>query len=130
MGDARPDRRIRKRAEYLDIQASGRRVTTPSFVLLLRARASARDGVRFGITVSRKVGGAVARNRAKRLIREAFRSVDALFADDVDVVVIVRRPLGDAKLADVIGEWQRAKAAILAATRRARGGEAPPKDAR
>ena len=127
MREARPDRRIRKRAEYLAIQASGRRVMTRSFVLLLRVRDGA-TGARFGITVSRKVGGAVQRNRAKRLIREAFRAVSSLFADDIDVVVIVRRPLGDAKLTDVIAEWERAKNAISAETRRARGGATALKD--
>jgi len=50
----------------------------------------------------------VARNRAKRLVREAFREVGDLFAAGLDLVVIVRKPLGEARLADVVREWRGA----------------------
>ncbi|MBK9000467.1 MAG: ribonuclease P protein component [Myxococcales bacterium] len=100
-----PTRRVRKRAEYQEIQRTARRVSTPRFVLLLSARAE-QDGARLGIVVSRKVGCAVVRNRAKRLIREAFRATPELFGPDLDVVVIVKRSTGDAVLAEVVAEWQ------------------------
>jgi ribonuclease P protein component len=63
---------------------------------------------RLGIVASRKVGNAVVRNRAKRLVREAFRSSPDLFSPGTDVVVIVRRPLEKSKLGDVVSEWRRA----------------------
>lgn len=69
-------------------------------------------GPRLGITVSRKVGNAVVRNRAKRLIREAFRATRSLWPADVDLVVIVKRGPADAKLADVIAEWMASEKAI------------------
>src|SRR4029079_11699379 len=83
--------RVRKRSEFQEIQANGRRVSTRSFVLLLSARSDER-GARLGIIASRKIGGAVVRNRAKRLIREAFRATPELWPDDLDVVVVARRP--------------------------------------
>jgi|RhiMethySRZTD1v2_1073278.scaffolds.fasta_scaffold09007_12 ribonuclease P protein component len=67
---------------------------------------------RIGITVSRRVGNAVARNRAKRLIREAFRATRSLWARDLDLVVIARGPLGPIGLSDVIAEWEKAQRAL------------------
>jgi ribonuclease P protein component len=115
--------RIRKRSEFLLIQSAGRPVKTEHFVLLLyaseRAGPGERVGARLGITVTRRLGSAVARNRAKRLIREAFRHTRDLWHDDVDLVVVVRRTSGAMKLADVINEWTLARTAILDRTREA-----------
>jgi ribonuclease P protein component len=94
-------------------------VTTPRFVLLLRARDAA-TGARLGITVSKKTGHAVSRSRAKRLIREAFRATGELWEPDVDLVVILKRPLGDSRLAEVVEEWQSAARHVRARTVEAR----------
>ena len=50
----------------------------------------------------------MARNRAKRLVRAAFRALPGLLEPGIDLVVIVRRPLGELRLADVIAEWNGA----------------------
>ena len=105
----RPGRenRVRKRAEFLSIQHEGVRVSGDYLVFVLKRREPGQP-VRLGITASRKIGGAVQRNRARRLIREAFRAVFAELPGGLDLVVIVRRPLGERKLADVLGEVRRA----------------------
>ncbi len=100
--------RVRKRAEFDRIQKGGARVTTRSFVLIVAGREDA-GPARLGITASRKIGGAVIRNRAKRLVREAFRAVGELFPPGIDLVVIVRKPPGTMKAADVANEWLRAR---------------------
>jgi len=64
--------------------------------------------LRLGITASRKIGGAVQRSRARRLIREGFRAVFSELPEALDIVVIVRRPLGDRKMEAILEEWQRA----------------------
>ena len=46
---------------------------------------------RFGVSVSRKTGGAVVRNRWKRVIREAFRLDGTLLPEGGDFAVVVRR---------------------------------------
>jgi ribonuclease P protein component len=70
------------------------RVTTPHLVLLV-ARQPTAGPCRLGIVASKKIGGAVVRNRAKRLLREAFRTHGALFPADVDLVVIARPGAAD-----------------------------------
>jgi ribonuclease P protein component len=95
---------VRKRWEFQLVQAEARRVSTPRFVFLQRAHDP--TGARLGVTASRKLGSAVVRNRAKRLIREAFRATRDLWPDDVDVVVVARQPLTGKKLPDVVAEWR------------------------
>ena len=81
------NRRVRKRSEFLRIQGSGSRVTLPSAIVLVAVRPD--DGpARIGITVTRKFGNAVARNRAKRLFREFFRRASSILPRGVDFVVI------------------------------------------
>ena len=66
--------RLVKRSDFLRA-ARGKSVVTPGFILQMRTRAD-RDGpMRVGFTCSKKVGTAVARNRAKRRLREVARLV-------------------------------------------------------
>jgi ribonuclease P protein component len=67
----------------------GRRHATGAFVLLVRPSEQGERG-RLGITASRKVGGAVIRNRVKRRIREWFRRAGSAQLAGYDVVVIAR----------------------------------------
>lgn len=101
------DNRVLKRAEYLEIQSGGARVNGDCLVFILLRRAAG-SPLRLGITASRKIGNAVQRNRARRLIREAFRGVFSELPGAVDIVVIVRKPLGERKSAAIAEEWQRA----------------------
>lgn len=65
---------LKKRADFLAANRAARRVATRGFVLQVRDRDD--DGPpRVGYTCSKKVGNAVARNRAKRRLREAARVV-------------------------------------------------------
>ena len=76
MGKARatPFERLKKRADFLRA-ARVTRTTTPGFILQARKRPDANGPVRVGFTCSKKVGNAVARNRAKRRLREIARLV-------------------------------------------------------
>jgi ribonuclease P protein component len=86
-------------------------VSTPRFVLILCASA-APGTPRLGVTASRRVGNSVVRSRAKRLVREAFRATRELWPEGIDLVVIVKRAPGDAKLDSVISEWNAARPQI------------------
>ena len=65
---------IRKRADFLAANG-GLRATTPGFVLLVRNREDADTTMRVGFTVTKKIGGAVVRNRMKRRFRALAREI-------------------------------------------------------
>lgn len=70
---------LTKRADFLAANR-GLRVARPGFVLLVRSNSGPDDGpdggkgVRYGITVTKKIGNAVVRNRMKRRFRELLRA--------------------------------------------------------
>jgi ribonuclease P protein component len=83
------NRRLRRRAEFQKVFDSGQRIRG-RFLTLLVAKSEA-SRTRLGIVASRKLGDAVRRNRAKRLIREIFRRFDPPeLPAGVDVVIIPR----------------------------------------
>ena len=65
---------LRKRADFLAANG-GKRAATPGFVLLVRDRRDADPTIRVGFTVTRKIGGAVVRNRMKRRFRALAREL-------------------------------------------------------
>ncbi len=84
--------RLSRSAEFERVYRQGRSHGSRHFVLhaFPRERPADEDGPRLGVSVSRKVGGAVDRNRVKRLLREAFRAEAGRLPADVDVVIVAR----------------------------------------
>lgn len=98
--------RVRRRGEFQHIFDIGYRISTRYFTLLLAPGTTSTP--RLGIVASKKLGDAVRRNRAKRLIRELFRQIDGSRGAAVDVVVIPRRELFDAIYTDLEREFRAA----------------------
>ncbi len=101
---------LTKRADFL-AAARAKRVSTPAFTLQYRERSEGEaEGKRVGFTCSKKVGNAVARNRAKRRLREIARLVlPEQGRDGFDYVLIGRREETAARdFSDLVGDLQSA----------------------
>ena len=79
------EERIIKRADFINLNLHGKRYFSKNFVLILKKNK--RDITRLGITVSKRVGGSVKRNRIKRAIREFFRHNKKQIPKGYDIMV-------------------------------------------
>jgi ribonuclease P protein component len=87
----RKESRIKKQTDFERVFKEGKVVATRDLVLIYLPRSKA--GNRLGISISKKFGKATKRNRAKRLIREAFRLNSQRIIGDNDIVVVVKRTM-------------------------------------
>ena len=80
--------RINHQRAYEAVFKGGRKLVGPEYVCYVNRQSGV--GVRLGAVASRKVGGAVVRNRIKRYVREYFRLHRGAFAEDTQLVVVAR----------------------------------------
>ena len=119
----RPKRgRLSRSAEFERVSRQGRSVGNRFLVLYSFPRSSAgepADGTRLGVSVSRKVGGAVDRNKVKRLLREAFWQSEELVPAGHDFVVVARSEAAEFAeregLAGIKSELDKQKQVLLKA---------------
>ena len=104
--------RLTRSADFDRVYRRGRSAATRSFVLYAFPSAErggeerdesseVRDEVRLGVSVGRRVGGAVDRNRVKRMLREAFWALDEELPEGHDFVIVARA--GAAETAEEAG---------------------------
>jgi ribonuclease P protein component len=96
---------LRKRADFLRLSGSTDKITVKGFLLVWQVSEQAQ--ARLGVTVSKKVGCAVTRNRLKRYIREIFRHNRQLLPS-VDMNVIARRDSATMDFPSVQRELEKA----------------------
>lgn len=84
--------RITRSADFDAVYQRGKSASNRHLVVYVFPREDALKGAppRLGISVSKKVGGAVERNRIKRVLKEQFAQVEAAVPSGIDVVVIAR----------------------------------------
>lgn len=92
--------RIKNRPEFLACYSRGRKYHSRCFLLFCFADTSAgkQDEPRIGISVGRKIGNAVQRNRIKRLVREFFRLEREAFPSGADIIIVAKRGIDPTKL--------------------------------
>lgn len=85
--------RVLNRKDFVNLNRFGQKLRTAHFTVFVARNGLGRS--RLGITASRKVGGAVIRNRFKRLVREVFRLHKGFFPAGCDIVVSARKSADD-----------------------------------
>lgn len=114
--------RIKQRREFLQVQQGGRKHHVRHFMVFVSPRQTTSDGTgqggesparatlslptRLGITITRKIGNAVERNRIKRLVREVFRLHRVRLPEGLDLVWVAKQQAAQACFADVLDDFE------------------------
>jgi ribonuclease P protein component len=92
--------RLTRSEDFKRVRRSGKSYAHPLVVLIVQAHDQPRPRSRIGVAAGRTVGTAIHRNRAKRLLREAMRSLLPNIASNLDLILIARPGLVTATLED------------------------------
>ena len=122
MAVAQKRRRLSRSAEFDRVYRHGRSASNRQLVLYAFPRERAEheggegpgNGARLGVSVGRRVGGAVVRNRVKRLLREAFWSVAGDLEADHDFVIVARAEVSGLEERDGLEGIERALRELIA----------------
>ena len=79
---------LKTNSDFRRAYARGKSYTNPALVMYVRKNRA--GSCRIGITASKKIGNAVQRNRARRVIREAFRQINLPLKGNFDIVFVAR----------------------------------------
>ena len=110
---AAPIERLKQRSEFLRVAAARRKWVAPGLILQAAPRPALEEPdaapFRIGYTASRKVGNAVARNRARRRLRAAVAEImPARASPGCDYVLIARARTVDRRFADLVTDLETA----------------------
>lgn len=86
---------LNRNKDFLNLYRKGKSIVSKAVVIYVRPNGLPCN--RFGITAGKKVGNAVMRNRAKRIIRQAYRENELLFPLGIDIVFVARRYAAEVK---------------------------------
>lgn len=106
-----PRERIRKKKDFLVLYKKGYRYKSRHFNLI--GLSNALPYSRVGVVASRKVGNAVARNKAKRWMRELFRRNKGLLTYPVDLLIVASAAMREATWTELEEQYLQAVAKIF-----------------
>jgi ribonuclease P protein component len=108
MGGCRFPKRARlgRASEFRQVRESGE-TFHGRFMLIGVLRGIEPGASRIGLVTSRRVGGAVTRNRVRRKLREVVRTSRSRLAPGAWIVIVARARAADAPVADLEREWLR-----------------------
>lgn len=122
MPDATPERRglgrrrrIKLGRDFARVRERGERLVRGCLIanwLTLPENSASR----LGVVVGKKIGGSVVRSRAKRLLRETFRTHQFEFVQPLDLVLVARASIVGKKLADVESDFMKTLAKLMKPT--------------
>ena len=126
--------RLRRNADFVEIRSSSKPYRCPYFALHFRIRAAETDDAdasspRVGISVSKRVGNAVCRNKLKRRFRELFRLRQHSLKRACDVVISLRKPAANASFAELEQRFDHAlkyKRLLMLGEERTDATDSPP----
>ena len=96
--------RLKENRHFQSVYRRGRSWSNRYMVLHVLPRPTSEK--RFGFSVGKKLGGAVQRNRVRRLLREACRALAPNVATGVDIVIVGRAEAAQAPLMDLVSGMQ------------------------
>lgn len=99
------DYRLLVRPDFLRAWDKGQRFHSNHFIVVVMQKNS--GPTRLGVTVSKKVGGAVQRNRVKRLLREFFRRNYNKLDSQIDISIIAKKGAANLRYEDVRDELKK-----------------------
>lgn len=91
--------RLTKNFEYIKVYQAGRRWSSPFFNMYIKKNSIGLT--RLGVSVSKRIGNSVVRNRVKRRLKEAFKKNIGKVKKGYDVVVSAKVPIRDADFWDI-----------------------------
>jgi ribonuclease P protein component len=122
--------RLKQRRDFLRVQQTGRKHHVRNFLVFVAARPddpklekASDPPTRLGITVTRKIGNAVVRNRIKRLVREVHRRNRSRLPTGLDMVWVAKQQASNVEYADVVADFEALIERGLASMRRVRSDE-------
>jgi ribonuclease P protein component len=113
--------RLKQRRDFLRVQQGGRKLHVEHFLVFVAPRVASTPNMgdadtpaatpeslptRLGITVTRKIGCAVVRNRIKRLVREVFRRNRERLPSGLDLVFVAKQQAAALEYADVVADFE------------------------
>ena len=98
---------IKKHSDYLNIQSDCKKFYSKYFIILYKKKNLQNTEFRLGITVSKKVGNAVTRNKTKRRIKSFFRQTKDIMLNNIEFIMIAKKNSSESSWTDFLDDLNR-----------------------